>query len=74
MENLKNEYQKLTRELTSAKNRLSNTKSLYNSSDMNPNHRNVMGFYMKQDEDKIVELTDMINNVKSEMSKKGLRY
>ncbi len=73
VENLKNEYQKLTRELTSAKNRLSNTKSLYNSSDMNPNHRNVMGFYMKEDENKIVELTSMIRDIKSEIARKGLK-
>ncbi len=73
-ENLRNEYQKLSRELSSAKNRLANAKALYNSSDANPNHRNVIGFYMKQDEDKIEQLTGMINSIKSEMSMKGLKY
>jgi hypothetical protein len=73
-ENLRNEYQKLSRELSSAKNRLANAKALYNSEDMNPNQRNVMGFYMKQDEDKIEQLTGMINSIKSEMSMKGLKY
>ena len=73
LSNLEMQLNKLTGELTSTKNRLSNTKALYNSSDMNPNHRNVMGFYMKEDENKIAELTSMIRDIKSEIARKGLK-
>ena len=70
-DNLKTQYNKLSAELDSVKNRLANAKALYNSSDTNPNHRNVMGFYMKQDEEKIEQLTGMINSIKSEIRRKG---
>ena len=32
-----------------------------------------MGFYMKEDENKIVELTSMIRDIKSEIARKGLK-
>jgi hypothetical protein len=66
-----NQYESLKNELDTTMRRLQNTKNLYNT--VGPNQKVTVGFYLKQDEDKISQLQVELKTLERKIAERQLK-